>query len=97
VESTLTYFWNRQLLALPNIGRCARLSLTVFELKMCKNYTKHNVPVPIYRLILKRKLNFPTAGPVTLSVVCCRICVLRLKHSVVILLSHFPTCFPYPK
>ena len=30
-SSTLTHFWNRQLLAVPKIGRCARLSLTVFE------------------------------------------------------------------
>jgi len=36
----------REQLAVPKIGQCARLSLTVFELQMCKNYVTHIVPVP---------------------------------------------------
>jgi len=46
--NTSTFFWNRQLLALPKIGQRARLSLTVFELQMCKNYVTHIVPVSAY-------------------------------------------------
>jgi len=41
-------FWKREQLAVPKIGQCARLSLTVFELQMCKNYVMHIVPVPAY-------------------------------------------------
>jgi len=33
-------------MAVPTIVQCARLSLTVFELQMCKNYVTHIVPLP---------------------------------------------------
>ena len=39
----------REQLAVPKIGQCARLSLTVFELQMCKNYVTHIVPVPAHQ------------------------------------------------
>ena len=44
----------REQLAVPKIGQCARLPLTVFELQMCKNYVTHIVPVPVHVLSTRK-------------------------------------------